>query len=441
MKAALQWPIALPMLLYQSIVLALSQIWANKVRGILTTLGILIGVAAISAVIALIAGMQERVLAEFEAFGTNKLFINPQWRRSDTGRGSYFQVVFRNDLFDDMLERCPSIESFSRDAGYGPLPVAYAGEVAEEPAMFAGVDPQFHRIERRGTTLGRPMTQIDSQQARRVALINATLRDQLKMDRDPVGQTIETLYFGRFFVIGLMEEPVTMLAGQTRPQMLVPFTFTTMRYNWPTWYSVTATSKSRENVEEAKAEAEFYLRQKRHLKPGEEDNFRVDTAARAVDEINEMATMFTVIAGGIVAISLLVGGVGIMNIMLVSVSERTREIGLRKAVGARPGAICMQFLVEAVVLCLLGGALGLVAGQAVTSLVASYLPADVNQMMYYDPMRDETPEQMKRGMQIVLPARAVAIAFVFSASVGVIFGFFPAVKAAILDPIEALRHE
>jgi putative ABC transport system permease protein len=436
------------LLIYQSTALALSQIWANKVRGVLTTLGILIGVAAVSAVIALIDGMKNRVLSEFEAYGTNKIFIHPQWRKSDIGRGAWRKVVFRNDAFDEMLERCPSVESFTRDAGYGGMPVAFGAQTAgdDDKLEFHGVDPAWHVIERRGPLAGRGITPLDSQQARRVCVINQTLRDTLHMDRDPTGQIIDVAYFGRMMVVGMIDQPVAMMGGSAElGEVYVPFTYTTWKFNWPTWYSVRAIARSREDVEEAKAEIEFYMRQVRRLKPTEEANFRVETAARAVDEINELAGVLTTVAGGIVAISLLVGGIGIMNIMLVSVSERTREIGLRKAVGARPGAICIQFLVESVVLCLFGGLLGLILGQALTTGVSHFIPTDPNQLKRYDPFNEDVMETASRntstGLGFILPPAAIAIAFTFSATVGVVFGMFPAVKAAMLDPIEALRHE
>jgi putative ABC transport system permease protein len=200
--------------------------------------------------------------------------------------------------------------------------------------------------------------------------------------------------------------------------MFVPFTFSTTRYNWPTWYSVTATTKSRDSVEEAKAEIEFYLRQVRRLKPTEEPNFRVDTAARAVDEINELAGVLTTVAGGIVAISLLVGGIGIMNIMLVSVTERTREIGIRLAIGALEKEVLLQFLVEAVTLAALGGITGIALATVVSILLANMM---------------KVPYLFSPGMNL--------LSFVFSAAIGILFGFFPARRAAQLDPIEALRRE
>ena len=438
-------PLRLAMLLYQSIALALAQIWANKVRGILTTLGILIGVAAISAVIALIAGMRDRVLAEFEDFGTNKLAIYPRWVHGKFNFDRRWKLVFKTNDFDDLLEKCPSVASYTRDVGMGEAAAVAAGSPGNQVnTRMRGIDAEWHGIERRGVTAGRPITAMDDLQTRRVMLIDETLRDLLKLPRDPTGAIVETEFWGRFLVVGLLQEsPVMMSRDSQTGEAIIPFNYTSYKLkNYPLWFNAVAVAKSRDLVEDAKAEIEFYMRQKRHLKPGETDNFGVETATLAIEKLNNVASMLTTIAGGIVAISLLVGGVGIMNIMLVSVSERTREIGLRKAVGARPGAILTQFLVEAVVLCLLGGALGLAAGQGLTTFVASFLPSQPTQLMQFDPMDDEPAPKMKTGgLHILLPRSAIELAFAFSVGVGLVFGIFPAMKAASLDPIEALRHE
>ena len=189
------------------------------------------------------------------------------------------------------------------------------------------------------------------------------------------------------------------------------------------WYFMqfAALATSPETADEAKSEIEHCLRRVRGLQPDDPDTFRVAAIDQFINQFKSLASGVTAIAGGIVGISLLVGGIGIMNIMLVSVSERTREIGLRKAVGATPTAILLQFLLEAVTLCLAGGLVGVLIGQAFAFGV-SQIPG-------------------ARMENASVPFWAVVLAFVFSAGVGVVFGMFPAIKAARLDPIEALRHE
>jgi putative ABC transport system permease protein len=437
MTAVLRMPLVLLMLIYQSVVLALGQIWANKIRAILTTLGILIGVASVSNVIALIDGMRERVIAQFELFGANKLFISPQWRDSDYRNGSWAKMVFSEDCFDEMLRRCPSVKTYARAAGFGALPVAYRGRMAEERVSFVALDAPWHSMEQRGTSAGRPLSELDSEQARPVCVINQRLRDDLKLDRDPAGAIVNVTYFGRLRVVGLLEPPPTIFNGESGTrELMVPYTFATQRYRWPLYYEVVATSASRALVGDAKDEIDFYLRQKRGLRPGEEANFQINTSQRILDEINKTANFMTIVAGGIVAISLLVGGVGIMNIMLVGVSERTREIGLRKAVGARPAAILLQFLVEAVVLCLLGGAMGIGLSYILTATMTDLIPDSLLTVI-----GGEGLARTAGIRDIVLPMRAISLALGFSIMVGIVFGMFPAIKAALMDPIEALRHD
>jgi putative ABC transport system permease protein len=209
--------------------------------------------------------------------------------------------------------------------------------------------------------------------------------------------------------------------GEVRTEVYVPFS-TAVNLNPDGWlnYAV-ANMRSTEDAEDVKSQVRFVLRRMRNLEPSQEDTFDVEVLQQFIDRFNSVASGITAGAAGIVGISLLVGGIGIMNIMLVSVSERTREIGLRKAVGARPIIILLQFLVEAVVLCLSGGALGLAVGQGLVLAIKNIPGAPLE--------------------HAAIPMWAVGLAIGFSAGTGVIFGMFPAIKAARLDPIDALRHE
>ncbi len=213
-------------------------------------------------------------------------------------------------------------------------------------------------------------------------------------------------------------------ASQNHYEVFVPFR-TAFKLQKP-FIMGFAASKSTEIVEDAQAEIKFFLRQRRNIQPGEPDTFRVASVKRYMEMFNLIALMLTLVAAGVVSISLLVGGVGIMNIMLVSVSERTREIGLRKAVGAKKISILTQFLIESVVLCLVGGLIGIGCGQLLTLgliKIPSLLSEDFNLPMTYIPMW------------------SIVLSLGFTSCVGVFFGMFPAIKAARLDPIEALRHE
>ena len=421
--AALRISLALPTLLYQCVALAIAQLWANKVRGMLTTLGILIGVGAVSAVVTLMGGTKEWLLHEFEAFGARRLTIEPRFPEHGVTMATYWQTIFRPGDFDEMLEHCPSVDAFTHVDEFGGDALVYRSKVEDDGQISTyGADPRWHEIEHRYVTSGRTLSLMDNDAQRPICIINTVVRDKLEMPRDPVGEYL-TVLGHRMLVVGLLEPPPVSLGNSgDHLEVVIPFRYIIARDPYPSYY-VTATSKTPALSEDAKAEIEFYLRQKRRIKPGGFETFEVRNDQRVVEQFNNVASMVTLVATGIVGISLLVGGVGIMNIMLVSVSERTREIGLRKAVGARPAAILLQFLVEAVVLCLIGGGLGLVLGQGLTSGVTSFLPPEIN---------------LK---QLIVPPSAIALAFVFSATVGLVFGFVPAVKASRLDPIEALRHE
>jgi putative ABC transport system permease protein len=421
MISLIRTPLAFFRLFYQSIYLASGQIWANKTRSALTTIGIIIGVASVTAVIAALSGLKAKVLSNVESFGTNTIFIFPQ--RPETGplrHASFWTIRLLPEQFDNMLEHCPSVAKFSRVGSVGQRTVRYA-EKSIETVNVTGIEPAYHEIESRPVIFGRKFSVIDDMQVRQVCLIEPKLRDELGLDLDCVGQTIRIGYHA-FVIVGVIESRPQMNfgpSGRNSYEVFIPFK-TVYKLGEPSLQAFAA-SKSAEVSAEAKAEISFFLRRMRNIKPGEPDTFQVESLQSALQTFNQIALMVTLVASGIVSISLLVGGVGIMNIMLVSVSERTREIGLRKAVGAKKSAILTQFLIEAVVLCFFGGLIGVGLGQLLTFAISNIPNAQLD--------------------KAYIPWWSIALSFGFSATVGVFFGIFPAIKAARLDPIEALRHE
>ena len=351
----------------------------------------------------------------------NKIYVIPQTpREGPLHHAPWYRIRFTPEQFEGLSHYCPSVGLYTMIVGYDS-PVRYHDEI-EENVQVLGVGQAWHGIENRPIEVGRSFGLLDEEQARPVCLVTPELRDKLGLNRDCCGESV--LIGNRLFTIVGVVAKASDFGGMHGPQtpssqIVVPFS--TVWKERQGWLYVIATSRSAAVSEEAVAELRFYLRRVRDLKPGDPDTFRLEVMEQYLSQLNKVALMVTAVAAGIVGISLLVGGVGIMNIMLVSVSERTREIGLRKAVGARPSAIMLQFLVEAVMLCLVGGLLGLVGGQCLTSALAA------------------VPQTHLEKAQI--PVWAIAVSFGFSAAVGLFFGIVPAIKAARLDPIEALRHE
>ena len=408
-------------LVMQTVVLALGQIFANKVRSLLTTLGIVIGVAAVVATVAAIDGLRGFVLDEFETFGTNKVFIDGNLPQSWRGRISWREVQLQIEEVDAIIENAPSVTAISPQ-WRASARVDYENVVLDS-APIVGIRPQWHDVENRQVTLGRPFNRVDEEQRRYVILVNEQAIEELNLPTSPLG---EYLLVGgrRFLIIGVVETldlSGMFGGGNSRAEFFVPFS-TAVILNPNGWINyATATMASPEAAEETRAEIDFVLRTIRKLEPDEEPTFDVEIPQEYVEQFESLSAGLVAGATGIVGISLLVGGIGIMNIMLVSVSERTREIGLRKAVGARPAVILIQFLTEAVVLCLMGGAVGIAIGQGII-LGLQQIPNA--------PLENAS-----------MPIWAIGLAVGFCAVTGVVFGVFPAIKAARLDPIVALRHD
>lgn len=406
--------------LLQTFGLALGQIWANKVRSLLTTLGVIIGVASVVAVIAALQGLKTTVLDEFEKLGAKRVYIDGQLPRSMWATGSWRDVQLKLHEIETIRDRCASITSITPEL-WRSYPTEY-GERKIDSVPTVGIWPTWHDIVGRQVIQGRPFIPVDESDRRFVCLINDKAIEELDLPREPVGEYLR-IAGKRFLIVGVVETVTLNLfgGGDSSAEVFVPFgtaqVLAPRAWISHAWGSLSSPDK----VDDARAEISFVLRKMRELTAEDEDTYQIEVMQQFIDQFNAMAKGITAGASGIVGISLLVGGIGIMNIMLVSVSERTREIGLRKAIGARPGVILVQFLVESVTLCLAGGAIGLATGQGLISLIRA-IPDS--------PLKDAS-----------VPAWAVLLAVGFSASTGVIFGMFPAIKAARLDPIEALRHD
>jgi len=419
MKILLLIPLMFIRLVYQSAYLAIGQIWANKTRSILTTIGIVIGVASVTAVIAALTGLKAKILSQVETFGSNTIIIQPHLPNEGPKRNlTWWDIRFKPREFDGLMEHCPSLKRYTRISEAGQYTIKY-GEKSVLNARVYGVEPAWHPIEHRNILLGRELSDIDRGET--VCLIEPQLRDKLGMDTDCIGESIR-IGFRNFRVVGVLEKRQDLGiggGGQERFEIIIPFE-TSSKFQRDFWVYAFAESKSPAVLDEGVAETKFFFRRGRNLSADEPDTFMVESLKSAIQTFNNIAIMVTLVAGGIVGISLLVGGVGIMNIMLVSISERTKEIGLRKAVGAKRSAILTQFLVEAIILCFVGGLVGVGVGNLLTLAIA-----------HSNPLLEKT----------YIPAWAIVLSFAFAGTVGIVFGMFPAIKAARLDPIEALRHE
>ena len=410
-----------PLFYVRSIALALSQIWANKTRSVLTALGIIVGVASVCAVIAALVGLKTKVLEEFEAVGANRMFIFPD-RPDDAPRNLYpwKDVRLKIEELEAIARHCPSIRAITPSTDLG-MSVQYGDRIIDGITV-TGIWPDWHKTSNRSMLEGRAFSMVDEENERQVCLLNEAAVEELQLPLNPTGSHV-LLNGRRFLVVGLVETLEASMFGMntSSAEVFIPFSVAAKLQSPEFFFMINTLIASPDVAEEAESEVRFTLRKMRGLGPDEPDTFRVAAIDQFIDQFKTLAAGITAIAGGIVGISLLVGGIGIMNIMLVSVSERTREIGLRKAVGATPMAILAQFLLEAVTLSVLGGFIGVAIGRLLAFGMTRIPNANLD--------------------QADIPLWAVILAFVFSGGVGVVFGMFPAIKASRLDPIEALRHE
>ncbi|MCT4566341.1 MAG: ABC transporter permease [Maledivibacter sp.] len=401
---------------FESIKVALNAIWVNKMRSLLTMLGIIIGISSVIAVVALGQGSNTMMNKEFESFGVNRVYLTTSWRKNPTLR-DYLKHEDMDALrrtFDDEIDAMSNDFNISGEVLSGKKKIN---------VYINGVNDEYNKIEKKEMIKGRFIIKSDTKAKRNVVVIDEKMALDNFGRTDVLGERIIVSTRSRnisLLIVGVYRDKKSVFAGfggEQVPNIYLPISTVEKMFGLGNRvHGIDMNLKQGVKIQET-LDKMIKLLERRHGNIGEE-KYRGYSAESEMETINKITGAMTMVVGAIAAISLLVGGIGVMNIMLVSVTERTREIGIRKAIGARHRDILLQFLVEAVIISGIGGILGTVIGVGLSYLISSFIkiPPTVSPV-------------------------TILVAWVFSAGVGIFFGIYPANKAAKLDPIEALRYE
>lgn len=413
------------MKLSDPIKIAYRSLTASKLRFALTVLGVVIGVAAVIMVMAIGASAQKLVLSQIENVGSNLVGILPGASEESGPPASAMGIVtttFKNDDLKALRERrnVPHLLALS---GYVSGSATVESDTESFEASFQGVSPDMIEVENIAVQDGRFFAQEEESDLSRVVVLGATRAKDLFPNRDPIGETI-TIKKNLFKVIGVLEERGSAAFSNPDTMVYVPLE-TAQKILLGIDYLNFARGKvdTPENIERTMADITTTLREQHDLEEDEESDFSVRSTQAALGVLTTITDVLTYFLIAIASLSLLVGGIGIMNSMLISVSQRIREIGLRKAVGARPQHIIIQFLIESSFITLIGGCIGILFGVGIAYVAALIIP------------------QFGYDWQFLVPLSSVAIGFTVSLSIGMIFGLYPALKASHVSPMEALRYE
>jgi len=394
----------------------------NRTRSALTMLGIIIGVAAVIAMVGVGAGATARIQEQIQSIGSNLIIVLPgSISASGVRLGSGAVATLTQDDAKAIAEECPSV-ALTAPAVRGAAQVVYGNN--NWATTVQGVTPDYMTLRDYTMSSGRFFTTQDVDAAAKTAVLGQTVAQNLFGDSNPTGQVV-VIKNVPFTVSGVLTPKGQSPTGQDQDDViLLPITTATQKVlgankaNARAVGALVVQAINPESVDQAIQEVEALLRERHRIQPGMEADFTIRNLTEVFAAQESAAKVMSILLGAIASVSLVVGGIGIMNIMLVSVTERTREIGLRLAVGAKRQAILLQFLVEAVTLSLLGGVIGIVVGLTTSLLISHFAEWSTKVSLL-----------------------SILTSFVFSALVGVFFGYYPARKAAFLNPIEALRYE
>jgi putative ABC transport system permease protein len=395
-------------------------LWVNKMRSALTMLGIIIGVGAVIAMVAVGTGASRKISEQIASMGSNLLIILPGSTSAGGVRmGAGSQPTLSMGDAEAIVKECPAVADVAPTLG-GVAQVVF-GHLNWSTGI-TGTTPGMLMVRDWELSSGRPFTSQDVKSATKVALLGQTVVDNLFGDQNPVGQSIRIKNVP-FTVIGVLAPKGQSAQGQDQDDtILIPVT-TAQKKLFGTQFPgmvriIIVKAKSAEDLSPAEKQIGELLRQRHHIGQKQDNDFTVRNLTQIMQAAEQSTQVMTLLLGAIASVSLLVGGIGIMNIMLVSVTERTREIGIRMAIGAKTWDIRLQFIIEALTLSLIGGVMGIVVGVSTAVILSSV-----------------------SGWPTVVSVLSILLAFSFSGFIGIFFGFYPAYKASLLNPIDALRYE